>query len=81
MTKTGKKTRKYTNEFKQRLANLYCSDKRRCSICKEYDITYSLFDKWVKQAEISGSLLFLCYLYFYQIFLLPLLSSVHNIVF
>ena len=27
----------------------------RCDICREYDISTSLFDKWVKQADNSGS--------------------------
>ena len=35
--------------------DLYHSGKRRCDICREYDIAHSLFDKWVKQAEHSGS--------------------------
>ena len=34
---------------------LYRSGKRRCDICREYDIATSLFDKWVKQASSSGS--------------------------
>ena len=33
--------------------NLYRSGKRRCNICREYDIAHSLFDKWVKQSEGS----------------------------
>ena len=37
-------------EKKQRNAG-----KRRCDICREYDISTSLFDKWVKQADNSGS--------------------------
>ena len=56
MTETKqKKPRKYTNEFKQQLVDLYHSGKRRCDICREYDIPHSLSDKWVKQAENSGS--------------------------
>lgn len=35
---------------------LYRSGKRRCDICREYDISHSLFGKWVRQAENSGSL-------------------------
>ena len=33
--------------------NLYHSGKRRCNICREYDIAHSLFDKWVKKSEGS----------------------------
>ena len=49
--KQRRKPRKYTDEFKQQLVELYCSGKRRCDICREYDIATSLFDKWVKQAS------------------------------
>ena len=54
-TKQKRKPRKYTDEFKQQLVDLYHSGKRRCDICREYGIARSLFDKWVKQAENSGS--------------------------
>ncbi len=54
-TKQKRKPRKYTDEFKQQLVDLYHSSKRGCDICREYDIVHSLFDKWVKQAENSGS--------------------------
>lgn len=48
-------TSKCTDEFKQQLVDLYRSGKRKCDICREYDIAHSLFDKWMKQAENSGS--------------------------
>lgn len=54
-TKQKRKPRKYTDEFKQQLVDLYHSGKRSCDICREYEIAHSLFDKWVKQAEHSGS--------------------------
>ena len=44
-TKQKRKPRKYTDEFKQQLVDLYLCGKRRCDICREYDIAYSLFDK------------------------------------
>lgn len=53
--KQRRKPRKYTDEFKEQLVELYRSGKRRCDICREYDIATSLFDKWVKQASNSGS--------------------------
>ena len=52
--KQKRKPRTYTDEFKQQLVGLYHSGKRRCDICREYDIAHSLFGKWVKQAENSG---------------------------
>lgn len=54
-TKPKRKPRKYTYEFKQQLVDLYRYGKRRCDICREYDICHSLFDKWVKQSQNSGS--------------------------
>ena len=54
-TKQRRKPRKYTDEFKQQLVDLYRCGRRRCDIWREYDISHSLFDKWVKQAENSGS--------------------------
>ncbi len=53
-TKQKRKPRKYTEKFKQQLVDLYRSGKRRCDICRGYDIASALFDKWVKQADSSG---------------------------
>jgi transposase len=47
--------RTYTSEFKQQLVDLYRSGKRKCDIVREYDIASSLLDKWIAQAEPSGS--------------------------
>lgn len=35
----------YTDEFKQQLVQLYHNEKRKCDICREYDIATSLLDK------------------------------------
>lgn len=35
----------YTDEFKQQLVLLYQNGKRKCDICREYDIATSLLDK------------------------------------
>lgn len=58
--KQKRKPRSYTDEFKQQLVLLYQNGKRKCDICNkficlEYDIATSLLDKWLKQAETSGS--------------------------
>lgn len=47
--------RTYTQEFKQQLVDLYRSGKRKCDIVREYDIAKSLLDKWIAQADNSGS--------------------------
>ena len=54
MTKR-RKPRSYTDEFKQQLVQLYHNGKRKCNICREYDIATSLLDKWLKQSAASGS--------------------------
>lgn len=53
--KQRRKPRSYTDEFKKQFVDLYHSGKRKCDICREYDNANSLFDKWLKQAENSGS--------------------------
>ena len=50
-----RKPRSYTDEFKQQLVHLHQNGKRKCDICREYDIATSLLDKWLKQFENSGS--------------------------
>ena len=54
MTKR-RKPRSYTDEFKQQLVQLYHNRKRKCNICREYDIATSLLDKWLKQSAANGS--------------------------
>ena len=51
--KQRRKPRKYTDEFKQQLVELYRSGKRRCDICREYDIATSLFDKWAVRLALA----------------------------
>lgn len=53
--KQPRQRRTYTSEFKQQLVDLYRSGKRKCDIVKEYDIATSLLDKWIAQADNSGS--------------------------
>lgn len=50
-----RKPRSYTDEFKQQLVQLYHNGKRKCDICREYDIANSLLDKWLRQSVTSGS--------------------------
>ncbi len=51
-----KQRRTFTVEFKIQLVRLYQNGKRKCDIINEYDIAPSLLDKWIKQAESTGSL-------------------------
>jgi len=47
--------RTYTGDFKKQLVDLYIAGKPRKDILLEYDISGSLFDKWVRQFKNSGS--------------------------
>lgn len=54
-TKTRRPCRTYTDEFKNQLVQLYLNGKRKCDIVREYDISSSLLDKWIKQPTSTGS--------------------------
>jgi len=54
-SKSKRPRRTYTSEFKNQLVQLYKNGKRKCDIVREYDIAYSLLDKWIHQAESTGS--------------------------
>lgn len=54
-SKNRKQRRTFTAEFKSQLVKLYQNGKRKCDIINEYDIAPSLLDKWIKQAESTGS--------------------------
>lgn len=54
-SKPRRKARYYTDEFKQQMVDLYASGKKRAEICREYELTPSALDKWVKQANSTGS--------------------------
>ncbi|OOL66638.1 hypothetical protein B1P87_10495 [Enterococcus faecium] len=45
----------YSKEFKQQVVDLYLAGKPRAEIIRDYELTTSAFDKWVKQAQTTGS--------------------------
>ena len=47
--------RTFTEEFKNQIVQLYHSGKRKCDITREYDIVSSMLDRWIEQAETTGS--------------------------
>ena len=53
--KQKRKSRRFTDEFKQQIVELYSSGKRKIDICREYDIVPSLLDTWIKRANTTGS--------------------------
>ena len=53
---TEKRARRtYTEEQKQQLVALYKQGKPRSEIIREYDLTGSVFDRWVKRINATGS--------------------------
>lgn len=53
--KQKRERRTYTDEFKNQLVQLYQNGKRKCDIMREYDISGSLLNKWINQAQSTGS--------------------------
>lgn len=47
--------RTFTTEFKKQMVQLYENGKSRAAIVAEYDLTLSALDRWIKQAQTSGS--------------------------
>jgi len=47
--------RTYSEEFKHQLVMLHNNGKPRSEIIREYDLTSSAFDKWVKRIKATGS--------------------------
>lgn len=47
--------RTFTSEFKKQMVELYENGKSRTAIVEEYDLTASALDRWIKQAQTTGS--------------------------
>lgn len=47
-TKTRSPRHIYTDEFKNQLVQLYLNGKRKFDIVREYEVSSSLLDKWIK---------------------------------
>jgi len=52
---TRRVRRSFSKEFKEQIVQLHASGKPRSEIIKEYELTPSAFDKWVRQSQTSGS--------------------------
>jgi Transposase and inactivated derivatives len=50
-----KSRRIFTDVFKSQIVQLYHNGKRKCEIVREYDLSPSLLDRWIHQAEQTGS--------------------------
>ena len=47
--------REFTEEFKLQMVQLYNNGKARSEIIREYDLTPSAFNNWVKKYNATGS--------------------------
>lgn len=47
--------RTFSSEFKKQMVELYKNGKSRAAIVEEYDLTASALDRWIKQAQMTGS--------------------------
>ncbi len=53
---TNKKERRsFTEGFKNQMVQLYLNGKSKLDIIKEYDLSPSVLNRWVKQAQSTGS--------------------------
>ena len=53
MTKRTRRT--FSAEFKGQMVQLYKSGKSKSDLIREYKLTSSALDRWIRQAENSGS--------------------------
>lgn len=47
--------RQFSDEFKQQIVGLHNAGMKRSELIKEYELSPSTFDKWVRQARTTGS--------------------------
>ncbi len=52
---TRRERRTFTKEFKEQMVQLHGAGKPRNEIIKEYELTPSAFDNWVRRYNTSGS--------------------------
>ncbi len=50
-----RKARQYTEEFKKEMVELYNNGKSASDISREYDLTRSVLNKWIKCINETGS--------------------------
>lgn len=52
---TKRPKREFTEEFKQQMVQLFNSGKPRSEIAREYDLTPSALNNWIKRINATGS--------------------------
>ncbi len=53
--KSRRPRRTFTDEFMNQIVQLYLNGKRKSDISNEYDISLSVINTWIKQAQTTGS--------------------------
>jgi transposase len=53
-TKIARKRKAFTVEFKQQMVELHKNGKRKSDLVREYELTPSALDRWIKQATETG---------------------------
>ncbi len=52
---TRNKRRTFTEAFKNQMVQLHKNGKRKADLVREYDLVPSALDRWINQAEATGS--------------------------
>lgn len=52
---TKRPRRSFTDEFKEQMVQLFLNGKSRADIVREYDLSGTALDRWIKQHQTSGS--------------------------
>jgi len=55
MSRSYSPRRKFTDEFKEQIVQLYLSGKSKSDIRKEYELHATTLDNWIKQHQNTGS--------------------------
>lgn len=55
MSEKRRERREFTEEFKLQMVNLYKNGKTKAELVREYDLTRSALEKWIKNYNYSGS--------------------------
>lgn len=50
-----RKRREFTDDFRKQIVDLYHAGKRRADLVREYDLTETSLDRWIKNYNNSGS--------------------------
>lgn len=55
MSSEKRQRRAYTDEFKQQMVDLHRLGKRKVDLVRDYELSSTALDRWIKQANTSNS--------------------------